>query len=104
MSIPLPDVERLSALRRMKAIAASLLVAAAIVYILCRALTDSTGGWGYLQAAATFHWGLVTCVYAPGFAAFLMRTPASEHLPAGAAGLVFQIGRASCRERVYVLV
>ena len=44
---------------------------------------------GFLTTAATFHWGLVTCVYNLGFAAFLMRTPASEPLPAGAAGLVF---------------
>jgi phosphatidate cytidylyltransferase len=44
---------------------------------------------GYLATAATFHWGLVTCVYGLGFAAFLMRTPLSEPLPAGPAGLVF---------------
>ena len=44
---------------------------------------------GFLTTAATFHWGLVTCVYNLGFAAFLMRTPDSEKLPAGAAGLVF---------------
>jgi phosphatidate cytidylyltransferase len=44
---------------------------------------------GYLATAATFHWGLVTCVYALGFAAFLMRTPLTEPLPAGPAGLVF---------------
>ena len=44
---------------------------------------------GYLATAATFHWGLVTCVYNLGFAAFLMRTPTDEALPAGAAGLVF---------------
>ena len=44
---------------------------------------------GFLTTAATFHWGLVTCVYNLGFAAFLMRTPPSEPLPAGAAGLVF---------------
>lgn len=44
---------------------------------------------GYLASAATFHWGLVTCVYNLGFAAFLMRVPENEPLPAGAAGLVF---------------
>ena len=44
---------------------------------------------GYLASAATFHWGLVTCVYNLGFVAFLMRVPPSENLPAGAAGLVF---------------
>lgn len=43
----------------------------------------------YLATAATFHWAIVTCVYNLGFAAFLMRVPASEGLPAGAAGLVF---------------
>ncbi len=43
----------------------------------------------FLATAATFHWGLVTCVYNLGFAAFLMRTPATDHLPAGPAGLVF---------------
>jgi uncharacterized membrane-anchored protein YjiN (DUF445 family) len=51
---PFPAValERLRALRRMKAIAGGLLLFAAVVYILCRALTNSTGVWGYLQAAA----------------------------------------------------
>ena len=44
---------------------------------------------GFLTTAATFHWGLVTCVYNLGFAAFLMRAPDAERLPAGAAGLVF---------------
>lgn len=44
---------------------------------------------GYLASAATFHWGLVTCVYNLGVVAFLMRVPDSEPLPAGAAGLVF---------------
>src|SRR4051812_1223406 len=44
--------ERLRALRRMKVIAGSLLVAAAVIYALCRTLTNSHGFWGYLQAAA----------------------------------------------------
>jgi phosphatidate cytidylyltransferase len=44
---------------------------------------------GYLPTVATFHWGIATCVYSLGFAAFLMRTPATEPLPAGPAGLVF---------------
>ena len=44
--------ERLRALRKMKLIAASLLVAAALIYILCRSLTDGHGVWGYIQAAA----------------------------------------------------
>ncbi len=43
----------------------------------------------YLATTATFHWAIVTCVYNLGYIAFLMRTPASEPLPAGAAGLVF---------------
>ncbi|MDT4963095.1 MAG: hypothetical protein QOF87_2742, partial [Pseudonocardiales bacterium] len=50
--MPMPARERLRALRRMKAIAAGLLVAAAIVYVLCRTLTDGHGVWGYVQAAA----------------------------------------------------
>ena len=44
---------------------------------------------GYLQRAASFHWGQIACVYAIGFAVFLMRTPANEPMPAGPAGLVF---------------
>ena len=43
---------------------------------------------GYLSSVALFHWGLMTCVYNIGYAAFLMRTPSVE-APAGAAGLVF---------------
>lgn len=43
---------------------------------------------GYLSSVALFHWGLMTCVYNIGYAAFLMRTPADQ-APAGAAGLVF---------------
>ena len=43
----------------------------------------------YLTTAATFHWAIVTCVYNLGYVAFLMHTPATEHLPAGAAGMVF---------------
>ncbi|HKC26888.1 MAG TPA: DUF445 family protein [Jatrophihabitans sp.] len=51
---PFPAIaaERLRALRRMKAFAGGLLLLAAVVYILCRALTNSTGVWGYVQAAA----------------------------------------------------
>ena len=52
MTIPVPDRQRLRALRRMKATAGGLLVVAAVVYALCRSLTDGSGGWGYLQAAA----------------------------------------------------
>ena len=43
----------------------------------------------YLQRAASFHWGQIACVYAIGFAVFLMRTPPGEPMPAGPAGLVF---------------
>lgn len=43
----------------------------------------------YLAAVAMFHWGMMTCIYNIGYAAFLMRTPESEPLPAGPAGLVF---------------
>jgi uncharacterized membrane-anchored protein YjiN (DUF445 family) len=50
--MPMPAGERLRALRRMKAIAAGLLVAAAIVYVLCRTLAHGHGVWGYVQAAA----------------------------------------------------
>ncbi|MBB3891735.1 phosphatidate cytidylyltransferase [Phenylobacterium haematophilum] len=43
----------------------------------------------FLSTTATFHWAIVTCVYNLGYIAFLMRTPAAEAQPAGAAGLVF---------------
>jgi len=42
---------------------------------------------GYLSSVALFHWGLMTCVYNIGYAAFLMRTPAGEG-PAGPRGVV----------------
>ncbi|HEY8302651.1 MAG TPA: DUF445 family protein [Jatrophihabitans sp.] len=47
-----PSAERLRALRRMKAVAAGLLVVAGAVYVVCRTVGDGHGGWGYLQAAA----------------------------------------------------
>lgn len=43
----------------------------------------------YLATAATFHWGMVTCVYNLGYVALLMRRPEGEMLPAGAAGMAF---------------
>ena len=46
------SAQRLRALRRMKVLAASLLVLAAIVYIVCRTVGDGGGAWGYLQATA----------------------------------------------------
>ena len=52
MTFPAPDAQRLRALRRMKTTAGGLLVLAAVVFALCRWLTDGSGGWGYLQAAA----------------------------------------------------
>ncbi|MEO6886662.1 MAG: DUF445 domain-containing protein [Jatrophihabitantaceae bacterium] len=52
MTIALPDQERLRALRRMKVIAGGLLVAAAIVFIVCRTIGDGHGLWGYVQAGA----------------------------------------------------
>jgi uncharacterized membrane-anchored protein YjiN (DUF445 family) len=50
--MPMPANARLRALRRMKAIAGGLLIAAAVVFLLCRSLTDGHGVWGYVQAAA----------------------------------------------------
>jgi phosphatidate cytidylyltransferase len=44
---------------------------------------------GYLSTAASLQWGLITCVYNLGYAAFLMRTPPAEAPQAGPAGLVF---------------
>ena len=52
MSFAPPGADRLRALRRMKVIAASLLVVAAAVYVVCRAVGDGHGAWGYVQAAA----------------------------------------------------
>lgn len=43
----------------------------------------------YLTTAATFHWGLMTCVFNLGFAAYLSRAPLSQAPEAGGAGLVF---------------
>jgi uncharacterized membrane-anchored protein YjiN (DUF445 family) len=52
MTIPMLPAERLRALRRMKAIASGLLVAAAGVYIVCRTVWHGHGAAGYVQAAA----------------------------------------------------
>jgi len=43
----------------------------------------------YLTTAATFHWGLMTCVFNLGFAAYLSRAPLLQAPEAGGAGLVF---------------
>ncbi|MDQ2797553.1 MAG: DUF445 domain-containing protein, partial [Actinomycetota bacterium] len=44
--------ERIDALRRMKRIAGSLLLVAAVVYVVCRVAGDGNGVWGYIQATA----------------------------------------------------
>ena len=44
---------------------------------------------GYLTTAATFHWGLMTCVFNLGFAAYLSRAPLAQAPQAGGAGLLF---------------
>jgi uncharacterized membrane-anchored protein YjiN (DUF445 family) len=51
-TFPAVAEERVRALRRMKVIAGSMLLAAAAVYVLCRAVGHGDGAWGYLQAAA----------------------------------------------------
>ena len=50
----LPEVaqERIVALRKMKRVAGSLLLVAAVIYVLCRTLTNGGGVWGYVQATA----------------------------------------------------
>lgn len=52
--IALPEVkqERIDGLRRMKRLAVSLLLVAAVVYVLCRVFGDGDGVWGYVQATA----------------------------------------------------
>jgi uncharacterized membrane-anchored protein YjiN (DUF445 family) len=52
MTIPMPTAERVRALRRMKLIAGSLLVFAAVVYVICRSVWHGHGVAGYVQAAA----------------------------------------------------
>jgi phosphatidate cytidylyltransferase len=44
---------------------------------------------GFLSTTASFHWGLVTCVYNIGFIPLLMRVPRWDAPQAGAVGLVF---------------
>src|SRR4051794_19006181 len=46
------DQSRIDGLRRMKSLAAGLLVVAAVVYALCHWVGDSEGVWGYVEAAA----------------------------------------------------
>jgi uncharacterized membrane-anchored protein YjiN (DUF445 family) len=49
---PALAMERLRALRRMKAFAGGLLLLAAVIYVVCRAVGHGHSAWGYLQAAA----------------------------------------------------
>jgi uncharacterized membrane-anchored protein YjiN (DUF445 family) len=46
------SIERAAALRRMKLVAGSLLLGAAVIYVLCRTVGHGSGVWGYVQAAA----------------------------------------------------
>jgi phosphatidate cytidylyltransferase len=46
---------------------------------------------GYLSRASTFHFAVVTCVYALGYIPLLMRVPHWDAPQAGAAGLVFML-------------
>jgi uncharacterized membrane-anchored protein YjiN (DUF445 family) len=52
MTFAPPSQDRLHALRRMKVIAGGLLVLAAVLYLVCRAVGDGHGVWGYIQAMA----------------------------------------------------
>jgi uncharacterized membrane-anchored protein YjiN (DUF445 family) len=52
MTLPVPSPQRQQALRRMKANATGLLLAAAAVFVVCVTVGDGHGFWGYLQAAA----------------------------------------------------
>src|SRR3954453_20382281 len=51
-TFPAVAAARLRALRRMKLFAGGLLLFAAGVYVVCRAVGDGNGAWGYVQAAA----------------------------------------------------
>jgi len=52
MTLPMPSAERQRALRRMKRNATGLLLAAAVVFVVCVTVGDGHGVWGYVQAAA----------------------------------------------------
>jgi len=52
MTIPLPDAQRMQALRRMKTFATGMLVLAAGVFLVCRGVWHGRGAAGYVQAAA----------------------------------------------------
>ena len=44
---------------------------------------------GFLKAAGTLHWGLMTTVFSISHAAYLLALPANPAAPAGGAGLLF---------------
>jgi uncharacterized membrane-anchored protein YjiN (DUF445 family) len=52
--VPVPPMSaaRARGLRRMKLVAGGLLLAAAVIYVVCRTVGHGHGAWGYLQAAA----------------------------------------------------
>src|SRR5882762_8220717 len=52
MTLPKPSAERQRALRRMKRNATGLLLAAAVVFVVCVTVGDGHGVWGYVEAAA----------------------------------------------------
>jgi len=52
MTLPMPSAERQRALRGMKRNATGLLLAAAVVFVVCVTIGDGHGVWGYVQAAA----------------------------------------------------
>ncbi len=52
MTLPMPAADRVRDLRRMKIVATGLLVAAAVVFVVCVTVGDGKGLWGYLQTAA----------------------------------------------------
>ena len=52
MTLPMPAVERMQALRHMKLVATGMLIAAAGLFAVCVIFGDRHGLWGYLQAAA----------------------------------------------------
>jgi len=52
MTLPMPSAERQRALRLMKRNATGLLLAAAVVFVVCVTVGDGHGVWGYVQAAA----------------------------------------------------
>ena len=61
-----------------------------MLFSVCRSSWPCIGQTrGFLSTTASFHWGLVTCVYNIGFIPLLMRVPRWDAPQAGAVGLVF---------------